>query len=91
MHVHSVFSRSYSGTMGNQLAIRTHVTQNTSTWKVVLQQVICDARSHLFLHELGGVAFNSASQILPLTPSNPSKCNFLTAELIEKHIFTGMF
>jgi len=36
-----------SGTMSNQLAIRTHITNNYGK-EVVIQQVIADARAHVF-------------------------------------------
>jgi threonine aldolase len=40
-----------SGTMANQIAIRTHTAPQ--------DQVICDQRSHIYLYEGGGVAANS--------------------------------
>eukprot|EP01116_Phalansterium_solitarium_P015907 TRINITY_DN3571_c0_g1_i2.p1 TRINITY_DN3571_c0_g1~~TRINITY_DN3571_c0_g1_i2.p1 ORF type:complete len:413 (-),score=39.35 TRINITY_DN3571_c0_g1_i2:198-1436(-) len=73
-----------SGTMSNQLAIRTHVTDNYAR-EVVHQEVILDGRSHLFHYELGGIAFHSACQACPIFPSETTA--MLTAELIEKRIY----
>lgn len=47
-----------SGTMTNQLAIRVHCTPGS--------EVICDALSHIFLYEGGGVAMNAGSSIKTL-------------------------
>ena len=48
-----------SGTMTNQLAIRVH-TQPGS-------EVICDALSHIYLYEGGGIALNALSSVKLLT------------------------
>lgn len=40
-----------SGTMANQIAIKVHTDP--------MDQVICDKRSHIYLYEGGGMAFNS--------------------------------
>jgi len=77
-----------SGVMSNQLGIRSLVTENLiehSANNIVIQTVICDYRSHAYIHELGGIAFHTQCQVLPLIPEEGK--THLTAEQIEKHIF----
>jgi len=52
-----------SGTMTNQLAIRTHLTQPPHS-------VICDARAHIHRYEAGGIAHHSQATTMPVVPSN---------------------
>ena len=52
-----------SGTMSNQLAIRTHLKQPPYS-------VLCDHRAHIYAHEAGGIAFHSGAQAIPVIPSN---------------------
>ncbi|GAA5893487.1 hypothetical protein JCM5296_007470 [Sporobolomyces johnsonii] len=52
-----------SGTMTNQLAIRTHLTQPPHS-------IILDARSHVHLYEAGGVAFHSQATSHAVPPRN---------------------
>ena len=52
-----------SGTMSNQLALRTHLTQPPYS-------VICDKRSHINKYEAGGAAFHSGAHLVPVLPSN---------------------
>ncbi|CAH1761285.1 14429_t:CDS:2 [Entrophospora sp. SA101] len=52
-----------SGTMTNQIAIRTHLAQPPHS-------ILCDARSHLHNYELGGVAYHSQATTIPITPKN---------------------
>ncbi|KAG1715790.1 hypothetical protein ID866_1366 [Astraeus odoratus] len=52
-----------SGTMGNQLAIRTHLRQPPFS-------VICDVRSHINNYEAGGAAIHTGALVIPLMPSN---------------------
>lgn len=52
-----------SGTMTNQLAIRTWLTQPPHS-------VLCDARAHIHNYEAGGIAFHSQATTIPVTPSN---------------------
>lgn len=52
-----------SGTLSNQLALRTHLQQPPYS-------VLCDARAHIHRYEAGGVAFHSGAAVLPITPSN---------------------
>lgn len=47
-----------SGTMTNQIAIKTHTVPG--------QEVICHEYSHVYNYEGGGIAFNSACQVRPL-------------------------
>ncbi|CAG8656020.1 7623_t:CDS:2, partial [Paraglomus brasilianum] len=52
-----------SGTMGNQLALRTHLTQPPYS-------VLLDARSHIYNYESGGLAHHSGAHVTPVHPSN---------------------
>jgi threonine aldolase len=52
-----------SGTMSNQLAIRTHLKQPPYS-------VLCDHRAHIHAHESGGIALHSGAQTIPVIPSN---------------------
>ncbi|GAA5890016.1 hypothetical protein JCM6882_009200 [Rhodosporidiobolus microsporus] len=52
-----------SGTMTNQLAIRTHLTQPPHS-------IILDARSHVHLYEAGGVALHSQASSHAVPPRN---------------------
>ncbi|SCV74933.1 BQ2448_7962 [Microbotryum intermedium] len=52
-----------SGTMTNQLAIRSHLTQPPHS-------IILDARAHVHLYEAGGVAFHSQASSHAVPPSN---------------------
>ena len=65
-----------SGTMGNQLAFRTHLTQPPMA-------VLMDSRSHTLESEAGGIATLSGALVQPVMPSNGV---YLTLEDIEKHI-----
>jgi threonine aldolase len=47
-----------SGTMTNQLAIRTHCSPGS--------EVICDAQSHVYIYEGGGIAVNALSSVKPI-------------------------
>ncbi|WP_207431084.1 threonine aldolase family protein [Sabulibacter ruber] len=44
-----------SGTMTNQIAIKLHTQP--------LSEVICERTSHIYLYEVGGIAFNSAASV----------------------------
>jgi threonine aldolase len=65
-----------SGTMGNQLALRSLLTQPPHA-------VLADHRSHILVHEAGGVASLSGAQIVPVTPRNGL---YLTLEDVERHV-----
>jgi len=75
-----------SGNMSNQLAIRTHVTNNYYK-DVVAQQVIADARAHVYKYEYAGIAFHSGAQVYAIKVPNPS--DYLTSDIIEHSLFLG--
>jgi threonine aldolase len=64
-----------SGTMGNQVAMRCHLTQPPHS-------VLCDSRAHLVTSEAGGVASLSGAQVTGIAPSNGVH---LTLEDVRKH------
>ncbi|RJE18615.1 Threonine aldolase [Aspergillus sclerotialis] len=64
-----------SGTMGNQLAIRTHLVQPPYA-------VLCDHRSHIINYEAGGISSWTGAMVQPITPKNGI---YLTLEDIQKH------
>jgi threonine aldolase len=57
-----------TGTLSNQLALRCHLT--------VLDEVICDSRSHIHCWENGGIHAHCGASVAALVPSDSS---FLTA------------
>ena len=63
-----------SGTMTNQIAIKAHTIPGS--------EVICDAYSHIYLYEGGGVAQNSLSSVKLLTGNRGR----ITAEQVKKSI-----
>jgi threonine aldolase len=64
-----------SGTMGNQVAIRTHLTQPPHA-------VLCDHRSHIICYEAGGVSAWTGATMQPVVPKNGIH---LTLEDIQKY------
>ncbi|XXG98756.1 ER-derived vesicles protein erv46 [Hypoxylon texense] len=68
-----------SGTMGNQLALRSLLTQPPHS-------VLADHRSHIIKYEAGGVASLSGAMIIPVVPSNG---RYLTLEDIRAKIVLG--
>lgn len=48
-----------SGTMANQIAIKCHTQPG--------DEVICESMSHVYIYEGGGIAFNSGSQVKPIS------------------------
>lgn len=68
-----------SGTMGNQLAIRAHLTQ-------IPHAVLCDHRAHIIAYEAGGIASLSQAMVTPVVPSNGV---YLTLEDIKKKVVIG--
>ncbi|EXJ57014.1 threonine aldolase [Cladophialophora yegresii CBS 114405] len=64
-----------SGTMGNQVALRTHLTAPPHS-------VLCDIRSHIYNYEAGGVSSLSSAMILPIRPRNG---HHLTLEDVKEH------
>lgn len=65
-----------SGTMTNQLGLRTHLAQPPHS-------VVCDSRSHVFLWEAGGLAFHSRASVSPVIARNGIH---VTAKEIEGNI-----
>ncbi len=64
-----------SGTMGNQVALRTHLTQPPHS-------VVCDIRGHIYNYEAGGVSSLSNAMLIPIRPSND---HHLTLADIKAH------
>ncbi|OZJ06480.1 hypothetical protein BZG36_00578 [Bifiguratus adelaidae] len=67
---------SCTGTMSNQIAVRTHLTHPPHS-------VLCDYRSHVYIHEAGGIAFHSQAQVTPVVPKNG---HHLTLEDIKPNV-----
>lgn len=63
-----------SGTMTNQIAIRVHTAPHT--------EVICDEKSHIYLYEGGGIAYNSFASVRLLHGDRGR----ITAEMIQDNI-----
>ncbi|KAG7008929.1 hypothetical protein G7Y79_00004g015130 [Physcia stellaris] len=68
-----------SGTMGNQLSIRTHLQGPPHS-------VVADSRSHIISWEAGGLASLSGALAIPIHPSNK---HHLTLADIRKHTVTS--
>ncbi|KAI8995333.1 pyridoxal phosphate-dependent transferase [Trametes punicea] len=68
-----------SGTMSNQIALRTHLKQPPYA-------VLCDHRSHIVRYEAGGTAFHSGAHSQMVIPSNG---HHLTLADIEENIVLG--
>ena len=62
-----------SGTMANQLSIRSHLTQPPHS-------ILCDHRAHIYVHEAGGASVLSQAMLTPVTPANR---NYLTLEDVK--------
>ncbi|KAL4734849.1 pyridoxal phosphate-dependent transferase [Aspergillus similis] len=65
-----------SGTMGNQVAIRTHLTEPPYS-------VVCDYRSHIICYEAGGVSAWTGATVIPVIPKNNT---YLTLEDVQKKV-----
>jgi threonine aldolase len=65
-----------SGTMGNQLCLRSLLEQPPFS-------VLCDARCHIYLDEAGGASLISQATLMPVIPSNGL---WLTLEDIKKNV-----
>ncbi|HEX8427155.1 GntG family PLP-dependent aldolase [Hymenobacter sp.] len=63
-----------SGTMTNQIAIKAHTEP--------LSEVVCEQNSHIYLWEVGGIAFNSGASVALL----PGERGRLTAAQVEAAI-----
>lgn len=64
-----------SGTMGNQVALRSHLTAPP-------QAVLCDRRGHIINYEAGGVASLSQAMMQPIDAQNGT---YLTLEEVQKY------
>jgi len=65
-----------SGTMGNQVALRSHLTQPPHS-------VLCDQRGHIVQYEAGGVSSLSGAMLIPVKPANK---HHLTLEDVKENI-----
>lgn len=65
-----------SGTMGNQIALRSHLTQPPYS-------VLCDHRAHILEWEAGGTASLCGALVKGVVPSNGV---YLTLKDVEKHV-----
>src|SRR5262245_14288885 len=52
-----------SGTMGNQLCLRTHLQQPPHS-------ILCDERAHIYTNEAGSLAMISQAMTSPVRPGN---------------------
>jgi threonine aldolase len=68
-----------SGTMSNQIALRTHLMQPPYT-------VLCDQRAHIYKYEVGGAGFHSGAAVTPVLPSNG---HHLTLEDVKANMVYG--
>ncbi|KAF2831678.1 hypothetical protein CC86DRAFT_282881 [Ophiobolus disseminans] len=64
-----------SGTMGNQVALRSHLTAPP-------QAVLCDRRGHIINYEAGGVASLSQAMMQPIDARNET---YITLEEVQKY------
>lgn len=64
-----------SGTLSNQIGVRTHLTQPPYS-------ILCDYRAHIYTHEAAGLAILSQAMVVPVVPRNG---NYLTLEDIKRH------
>ncbi|KAH8732876.1 pyridoxal phosphate-dependent transferase [Phaeosphaeriaceae sp. PMI808] len=64
-----------SGTMGNQVALRSHLTAPP-------QAVLCDRRGHITNYEAGGVAMLSQAMMQPIDAKNGA---YITLEEVQQH------
>lgn len=68
-----------SGTMGNQIALRTHLYQPPYA-------VLCDHRSHIITSEAGGVSLWTGATVNPVIPGNGL---YLTLDDVKAHVIPG--
>ncbi|THH11363.1 hypothetical protein EW145_g685 [Phellinidium pouzarii] len=68
-----------SGTMSNQIGIRTHLKQPP-------YNVLCDHRAHIYKYEVGGLGFHSGAAVTPVLPVNQ---HHLTLEDVEANVTLG--
>lgn len=65
-----------SGTMGNQLCLRTHLTQPPHS-------VLCDERAHVYTNEAGGLAMFSQAMTTTIRAKNGT---YITLEEVKANI-----
>ncbi|RVD85818.1 uncharacterized protein DFL_004125 [Arthrobotrys flagrans] len=65
-----------SGTMGNQVSIRSHLAQPPHS-------IVMDSRCHIFNYEAGGAAILSQAQMIPVKPANGEH---LTLEEVKESV-----
>ncbi|KAF7794112.1 hypothetical protein EIP86_005242 [Pleurotus ostreatoroseus] len=65
-----------SGTMSNQIALRTHLKQPPYS-------VLCDQRAHINNYEAGGTAFHSGAHSIPVMPSNNQSTHLMISSPTE--------
>jgi len=65
-----------SGTMGNQLCLRTHLTQPPHT-------ILCDYRAHIYSNEAGALAMISQAMTTTIHPKNGK---YITLEEVKANI-----
>ncbi len=63
-----------SGTMANQIAIKSHTQPG--------EELICEKLSHVYIYEAGGIAFNSGCQVKTIPGNN----GLITAEQVKEEI-----
>ena len=68
-----------SGTMSNQIALRSHLIQPPYS-------VLCDYRAHINKYEAGGTAYHSGAHTIPIIPSNGQH---LTLEDVKNFVVIG--
>ncbi|KIK71276.1 hypothetical protein GYMLUDRAFT_33420 [Collybiopsis luxurians FD-317 M1] len=68
-----------SGTMSNQIALRTHLMQPPYT-------ILCDHRAHIYKYEVGGAGFHSGAAVTPVKPSNG---HHLTLQDVKDNVVYG--
>ncbi|KAI9041742.1 threonine aldolase family protein [Aspergillus affinis] len=68
-----------SGTMGNQVAIRSHLTEAPYS-------VLCDDRAHILRSEAGGVSAWTGATVYGIKPRNGM---YITLEEIQEHAILG--
>jgi threonine aldolase len=68
-----------SGTMGNQIGVRTHLNQPPHS-------VLCDYRAHVYAEEGSGLAALSQAMVTPVHPANGI---YLTFDDVEKWVTLG--
>ncbi|THV05974.1 hypothetical protein K435DRAFT_773487 [Dendrothele bispora CBS 962.96] len=68
-----------SGTMSNQIGLRTHLMQPPYT-------ILCDHRAHIYKYEVGGAAFHSGAHITPVIPQNG---HHMTLDDVKENLIHG--